>query len=99
MAQAARAELNERQVSTQTFLASSNPLVVISGLVFTSAGIVTAEVTGSGSTSGSLSTTGFPTATGSAASTSTMKSSGIALGPNTWILTAVAALVGYWLAH
>ncbi|KAH6705427.1 hypothetical protein BKA61DRAFT_617583 [Leptodontidium sp. MPI-SDFR-AT-0119] len=46
MAQAARAELNERQVSTQTFLASSNPLVVISGLVFTSAGIVTAEVTG-----------------------------------------------------
>ncbi|KAG4438457.1 hypothetical protein IFR05_006067 [Cadophora sp. M221] len=103
MAQVAkRAELIKRQASTQTLVASPNPLVVISGLVFTSAGIVPAEVTGLGSTSsssGTLATTGMPTATGSAASTLTMGSGGTALSPNAWTLTIFVVLVGYWVVR
>ncbi|PVH75602.1 hypothetical protein DL98DRAFT_658010 [Cadophora sp. DSE1049] len=94
-----RAELKDRQVSTQTLEASPSPLIMISGLAFTNAGIVTAaaEETGSPlSSGGSLTTRGPSTATKSAASTSTTNSDGIALSPVAGAVRAVAALVG-WL--
>ncbi|KAH7311836.1 hypothetical protein BKA65DRAFT_484442 [Rhexocercosporidium sp. MPI-PUGE-AT-0058] len=92
-----RAELDERHVSTETLVASPNPLVVISGLVFTSAGIVTTEAIESGGTSSSSaswSTGGMPTATESVASNSTTGSSVMSLNPNRCAWRAVAALVG-----
>ncbi|KAH7390402.1 hypothetical protein BKA64DRAFT_747495 [Cadophora sp. MPI-SDFR-AT-0126] len=91
-----RAALNDRQVSTQTLVANPNPLVEISGLAFTQAGIVTAATEGSesSSSSGSVSTGAPPTATEPAASTSSKQSSGLALSPESVIARAVAALVG-----
>jgi hypothetical protein len=83
-----RAELGQRQVSTETLAESPYTLVEISGLAFTSAGIVTGEAaveTGSSSaTDGGHSTTSTSTATGSAAGANTTKSSGLKLDLVLW---------------
>ena len=94
-----RSDLNGRQVATETLVASPNPLVAISGLVFTSAGIVTdaAEASESpSSSSGSVQNSSPTTNTKLAASiaTSTSKSSGISLAPSRGNVRAVAVMVG-----
>ena len=91
------AELNGRQASTETLVASPSPLVAISGVVFTSAGIVTAaaEASESPSSSGGSIPSSSPAAnTEAAASTTTSKSAGIALAPLGANVRAVTVMVG-----
>ena len=91
------AELNRRQASTETLVASPSPLVAISGVVFTSAGIVTAAAEASESPSslgGSIPSSSPAANTEAAASTTTSKSAGIALAPLGANVRAVTVMVG-----
>ncbi|KAK0105518.1 hypothetical protein ONS95_004121 [Cadophora gregata] len=92
-----RAALDGRQASTQTLVASPDPLIAISGLAFTRAGLVTAAVDQSSSVSspsGKLSTSNLPTVTGSAAASSTAKSGGITLSLRAENVQVLLIMVG-----
>jgi hypothetical protein len=85
----------KRQASTETLTTGSNTLVAISGLAFTSAGVVTKEAT-TGTGSSSTSSGSHSANTQSAASATTSKSGGVRLhlglqGPLT-IAAAMGAL-------
>jgi hypothetical protein len=70
------AQAAKRQASTETLTTGSNTLVAISGLAFTSAGVVTKEAT-AGTGSSSSSSGSHSTNTQSVASASTSKNAGV----------------------
>jgi hypothetical protein len=91
--------VEKRQVGTETLGEdATSTLVVISGVVFTSAGVVTKEAaTGTSSSSsenGSVKATSTGTVSGSVASASATKSGGLRLELGTWRLWGMGAVMG-----